>query len=177
MPLARRSSRTAPNLLPPTFPRRVRFFRRSYDNDRLSQNCAAFTVRLPGSRCETGILKTVEFLTNLDESESIVPDCVHLSTTVLAGHARTTSRTCVSRPGTCNRATARYTKAKNSLPALQSSFRSPTPRLTYIRQYGLKRLIHRRLQTNVNELRKRASLLPHRNCPVACLLRLRLWLG
>ena len=107
MPLARRSSRTAPNLLPPTFPRRVRFFRRSYDNDRLSQNCAAFTVRLPGSRCETGILKTVEFLTNLDESESIVPDCVHLSTTVLAGHARTESRTCVSRPGTCNRATAR----------------------------------------------------------------------
>lgn len=113
----------------------------SNDRQTVANLRAAFTVRLPDSRCETGILKTVEFLTNLDEPESIVPDCVHLSTTVLAGHARTAPRTCVSRPGTCNRATARYTKAKNLLPALRSSFRSPTPRLTYIRWYTVFHLV------------------------------------
>lgn len=47
-----------------------------------------FTVRLPNTRCEVGIFKTVEFITKLDAPESIVPNWTLLQQ-LLAGDAST----------------------------------------------------------------------------------------
>ena len=51
----------------------------SNDDDQSSYSTAstaAFsTVRLPNTPCEVGIFKTVEFISKLDRTESIVPNC------------------------------------------------------------------------------------------------------
>lgn len=43
--------------------------------------------RLPNTPCEAGILKTVEFVSNVYQTETIVPDCFRKPTIVHAGHA------------------------------------------------------------------------------------------
>lgn len=71
----------SPNLLSPT--------ERNAPPSSVDERNARFDIslRLPNTPCEVGILKTVEFVTNEHQPESIVPDCFNQPTIVHAGHA------------------------------------------------------------------------------------------
>lgn len=91
---------------------------------RLRDDDTAVSERLPNAPCELGILKTVKFVTNANQS---VPSHLRTEQTTDFGACRTRTGPCVSRPGTSGSVTARI-EARNDF----SRHHCPTPDPTYI---------------------------------------------